>query len=135
MPVLRGEERIYFERAAQGELVFQTCESCGARQWYFRTVCVECTGTDLATTRASGRGVVHSFTTLYRAGHPSRSGDVPYTIALIDLDEGVRVFSELADCDPDAARVGLPVTVRFDRVDDDLVLPVFVPAGVGSDAW
>lgn len=135
VPVLRGEERIYFEHAARGELVFQTCASCGVRQWYFRTVCTGCAGTDLRTTRASGRGVVHTFTTLYRAGHPSRSDDVPYTIALVDLEEGVRVFSELVDCEPATAQVGLPVSVRFQQVAEDLVLPVFAPEGGGSDAW
>jgi uncharacterized protein len=133
IPDLRGEERVYFEWAERGRLAFQTCRTCGARIWYLRTVCPECLGVDLEVTAASGAGTIHSFTTLYRAGHPSRAEDVPYTVVLVDLDEGVRVIGDLVECAPDEVRIGLPVTVRFARAaegeDQGPVVPAFVPAG------
>ncbi|WP_213453193.1 Zn-ribbon domain-containing OB-fold protein [Rhizomonospora bruguierae] len=133
-PVLRGEERAYFDRARERELVYQRCRTCDATQWYPRVVCIRCSGTDLELTAASGNGTIHSFTTLYRAGHPSRAADVPYTMVLVDLVEGVRVFGELVDVPPAAARIGLPVEVGFQDVTDDLTLPVFRPKGGAIDA-
>lgn len=132
VPTLRGEERLYFEHAARRELIFQTCAACGHRQWYPRVVCTSCGDPGVDVTVAAGRGRIHSFTTLYRAGHVSRAADVPYTIVLVDLDEGVRVFSELVDCSPADVRVDMPVRVDFREVVDGLTLPVFVKEDDGA---
>ncbi len=127
LPKLRGEEHIYFERAAQGELVYQECAACGARTNYPRVVCPGCFGTDLAVVPSRGSGTVHSFTTLYRAGAAAFREDVPYTIVLVDLDEGVRVLADLVTTEHEAVQVGMRVSVTFDRVSEDFTLPRFVP--------
>jgi len=88
---------------------------------------------DLELIAASGRGVIHSFTTLYRAGHPSRTADVPYTVVLVDLVEGVRVFGELVDADPADIRIGLPVVVDFQDL-GELTVPVFRPSNGEKNA-
>jgi uncharacterized OB-fold protein len=76
---------------------------------------------------ASGRGTVHSFV-VHR--HPPLPGrEVPVVLALVDLDEGVRMVGELLEVSPSDARIGVPVEVTFVRVDDDLTLPAWRPAG------
>jgi uncharacterized OB-fold protein len=126
IPALRGEERLFFEQAKQHVLVYQQCASCGARIFYPRTVCPACTSTDLRVERSAGRGVIYSFTTMYRAGHPGFADDVPYTVVLVDLDEGVRVIGDLVGSEPEEVRIGLPVEVIFDDVTDEFTVPRFL---------
>lgn len=127
IPVLRGEERVYFEEAKKGRLVFQQCRECAQRIFYPRTVCTRCMSEDLEYVASSGRGTVYSYTTLYTPGHPAFADDVPYTIVLVTLEEGVRVLADLVECEPDKVAVGMPVEVLFDVVTDELTVPRFRP--------
>lgn len=126
VPILRGEERLVFEHARKHELVFQRCGSCGAVVWYPRVVCPQCMGTSLAVVCSTGRGHIHSFTTLFRAGAEERAADVPYTVVLVDLDEGARVIGDLSGVAPEEVRVGLRVTVTFVEVAENVNLPAFI---------
>lgn len=125
LPVLRGEERIYFDAAREGRLVYQRCNSCHTPIFYLRVVCPACMSEDLEILDASGRGTIHSFTTLHRAGHPGLADRVPYTIVLVDLDEGVRVLADVVECQPDEVVVGAAVDVVFDAVTPDFTVPRF----------
>jgi uncharacterized OB-fold protein len=77
----------------------------------------------------SGRGQVFSFVVFHRAYHPAWEGKVPYTVALIELDEGPVMLSNVVGVDPAKLAVGSPVAVAFEAVDDSLSIPVFKPAG------
>ena len=125
IPTLRGEEKIYFEEAKAGRLVYQECRDCGASIFYLRTVCPECMSEELDVVPSAGRGTIHSYTTLHRPGHPAFADEVPYTIVLVDLDEGVRVIADLVDSDPEDIEVGAPVEVLFDAVTEDFTVPRF----------
>lgn len=129
IPTLRGEERLFFDYAKEHVLVYQQCASCEARIFYPRTVCPVCSSTELRIERSAGRGIIYSFTTLYRAGAPAFADDVPYTVVLVDLDEGVRVIGDLVGAGPDAVRIGLPVEVVFDDVTDEFTVPRFALRG------
>jgi uncharacterized OB-fold protein len=74
---------------------------------------------------ASGRGQVYSATVCFRAPDPSFRPDVPYVIALIDLDEGPRMMSNVTDCDPAEVRIGDRVEVYFDPATDEIGIPRF----------
>lgn len=125
-PTPRGEENIYFEEARAHRLAFQQCESCGARVFYPRTVCPVCLSDRLSLRQAAGTGTVHSFTTLHRAGHPGLADRVPYTVVLVDLDEGVRVLADLVvSPEADVPWIGMPVQAVFDEVTPELTLPRF----------
>lgn len=77
---------------------YQTCRNCAARWYLPRELCPRCGSRDLATPRAAGRGIVFAVTTIHRAPDAAFGDLAPYRIALIDLDEGVRVMAHLA-CD------------------------------------
>jgi uncharacterized OB-fold protein len=91
----RGEELTYLEALADGRVVFQICDGCGSAVWYLRTVCPVCMSAELREHTSAGAGTIYSLTTLHRAGNAARADDVPYTVALVDLDEGVRVIGDL----------------------------------------
>jgi hypothetical protein len=128
VPVPRGEEQRWFDAAREGRLTYQQCSDCGGVPSYPRALCPFCWSGALVEKASAGHGVVHSHTTQYRPGAPGFADDVPYTLVLVDLEEGFRVLADLRDCPAGSLGVGLPVDVLFDEADSGLVLPRFRPA-------
>jgi uncharacterized OB-fold protein len=116
-----------------GVLRLQWCKPCARPIHYPRPVCPHCMGNELEMREHSGRGTVHAFTIVYVHPDKAFSGDLPLVVALIDLDEGGRILSNLVSVDPSASavKIGMPVTLRCERVSDDIVLPKFTPVVAG----
>jgi uncharacterized OB-fold protein len=116
----------YWEAAREGRLLVQRCDDCGAFQLYGRALCVACGG-PVTWVPASGRATVYSYTVI-RQHHQRPFRDLlPYVVALVDLDEGPRVMTNIVGCEPEAVSVGLAVRVRFEPAEDDAVVPLFEP--------
>ena len=111
----------------------QRCGACGRYVFYPRGHCPACFGRDLEWRPVSGRGVVHAFTIVHYHPTPVFRADTPYVVALIELEEGVRMMSNLVDVTPDPrhVRVGLPVEVVYEDVTPGLTLPKFRPTSDG----
>jgi uncharacterized OB-fold protein len=77
----------------------------------------------------SGRGRVFSYVVFHQVYHAAFKGDVPYNVALVALDEGPFMFSNIVGIPDEAIRCDMPVTVVFDRVTDAITLPRFRPGG------
>jgi uncharacterized OB-fold protein len=122
--------RVYWEAAARGDVLYQVCPSCGNRQWYPRAVCTAC-GADPEWATASGRGTVHTYTVVRQnLGRPWRDM-TPYVVAMVELEEGPRIMTNITDCDPDEVRIGMPVEAYTVTVEDGLGLPFWRPAKRG----
>jgi hypothetical protein len=119
--------RPFFEGARDGKLVLQVCERCSAWQYPVRRRCIECGATALAWRAASGRGIVYAHGRLRRAYHPRHRERLPVLLATIDLEEGVRMSSNLVGVDPERVRAGMPVVVDFEPVPGGGAIPVFRP--------
>jgi uncharacterized protein len=91
-------------------------------------VCPVCHDAALEWADAAGTGTLYSYTVLHRAGKPGWEEDVPYVVALIELDEGPRLMGNLLDVDPAQVRIGMPVRVTFEQRDATLTVPQWVPA-------
>jgi uncharacterized OB-fold protein len=78
---------------------------------------------------ASGKGSVHTYTIVRQSSDSHFRERVPYVVAMIDLDEGVRIMSNVIDCDPQSLTVGMRVRCICERMDDDVGIPLFVPEG------
>ena len=131
-PTPRGEEAAYFDAAREHRLLFQRCQSCKATANYVRAICPTCGSTDVGLEDSAGRGTVHSFTTQLLPSAPGFADDVPYTLVLVELDEGFRALADLVDADPGEVWVGTRVEVLFDDVDEELTLPRFRPVRLSS---
>jgi uncharacterized OB-fold protein len=129
-PVPDQDTRPFWDAAAEGRLVIQRCTACGRHVFYPRLVCPHCGGSSLEWVQASGRATVYSFTVVHRAP-PAFADEAPYVVALVDLGEGPRMMTRLVGLEPAAARVGMPVEVRFVDLDDQFKLPCFGPADGG----
>jgi uncharacterized OB-fold protein len=125
LPAIDADSLPFWEGTRRGELLIQRCTACDKRQFYPRLRCVRCGGA-VTWIAASGAGRVYSYTVVHRAAHEAFAPHVPYVVALVDLAEGPRMMSRLRVA-PDAARIGQDVHVAFERVTDDVTLPVFEP--------
>lgn len=128
LPTVEAETRPFWDAAAEGRLVIQRCSACDAWQYYPRPFCKACWSEDVEWVEASGRGTVYTFSVVRRNDLPPFGDRVPYVPAVIDLEEGPRMMSEVVDVDPEAVEVGQAVVVDFRPIDDELARPVFRPA-------
>jgi uncharacterized OB-fold protein len=116
----------YFDAARRHRLVLQRCPRDGFF-FYPRSRCPSCLRSDWTWQQVSGNGRVHSFT-VDRVGHvPALRKLAPYAVAIVELDEGPRMTARLVECDPDAVKVGMRVSVVFEDV-EDATLVHFRPA-------
>jgi hypothetical protein len=129
LPIPSPESRFYWDKCRAHELWIPYCRHCDKAYWYPRDFCPACGSRNVEWRRSSGRGIIHTFAVHYRAFHPAWSGDTPYVTALVDLDEGIRIFTNLVGVDPDPAiiRCEMPVEVIFEDVTDEMTLPKFRP--------
>ncbi|MGH2492832.1 MAG: Zn-ribbon domain-containing OB-fold protein, partial [Candidatus Limnocylindria bacterium] len=114
----------FWDGARRGELLVQRCVTCAHVQFYPRALCMRCGGA-VEWIAASGRGSVYSYTVVHRAPHEALEPLVPYVVALIDLEENVRMMSRLRGVAPEAVRIGQSVRVAFERLSDEVTLPIF----------
>ncbi|MFB4316013.1 Zn-ribbon domain-containing OB-fold protein [Actinomadura sp. 21ATH] len=128
-PVPDADTAPYWDGLAAGELRLQRCGGCGRTVFYPRAVCPHCFGTDLSWQAASGLGTIYSFTVAHRA-FGDFAGQVPFTVALVDLDEGVRMMTRITG--PDRPAIGDRVRLAVTAVADDLRLPYFTRTGEGG---
>ena len=128
LPRMDEESRGYWEALARHELYFQRCRDCGTKRFYPRALCTSCLSSATEWVRARGRGTVYSFTVTYQNQAPGFREELPYVLAIVELDEGVRMMTNVIGCAPDAVRVGMPVQVVFEDVTAEVTLPKFRPA-------
>jgi hypothetical protein len=120
----------FWAGCVEHKLLIQRCLACGKHQFPPSSVCAACGDDSLEWVESSGKGKVFSWIVVT---HPVPktvyADDVPYVVALVELEEGVRMPTNIVGCKSDAIVAGMQVDVLFDRVTDDLVLPKFRPVG------
>ena len=117
----------YWAAAREHRFVIQHCKSCGEHQFYPRGVCSHCLSSDLEWHEASGKGTVYSFSVNYRAPHPGFADEIPFVLAIVELEEGPRMMTNIVECNPDSVKIGMSVVVTFEDVTEEVTLPKFKP--------
>jgi len=107
------------------KLVFQKCKYCGLLIHRPKPMCPRCLSTEMEWAASSGKGSVYSSVTVIhdRTGYPGIK--VPYSVVVVEMDEGVRILANMHDVKPEEIRIGMPVEVVFDDIAPDLTLPKF----------
>lgn len=103
----------------------QRCGDCAEMNWFPRGMCVRCSSTNLIWIELSGQATLYSYSLVSRV--PNSAFPDHYVLALVDLDEGPRMLTHIVEISPDKVRIGMPLTVRFESLSDDVSLPVFGP--------
>ncbi|NLD70335.1 MAG: hypothetical protein GX644_16160 [Limnobacter sp.] len=121
LPRPTAETKPFWEGCANGVLRFQSCALCGTVQRIPRSLCSGCHGDALAWHESSGYGRVLSHTTVHRAPTPAFRDEVPYVIALIDMDEGFRLMANVAGGPAAGIGIGSRVEIGFREVDGTML--------------
>jgi len=128
IPVPNEDSKPYWEGCNAGKLLIQRCKACATPRFYPRIVCGSCGSMDSDWIETTGRGSVFSYSIIHRAPSPAFKDDVPYVLAIVELEEGVRMMTNVVKCDVSTVAIGMPVQVVFDRVSEEIAVPKFVPA-------
>lgn len=125
-PDITPETAAFWAATLDGKLLLQRCSDCGRAGYYPRHVCANCHSTDLVDTEASGRGRIYSYTVTAR-GILEYANAGSYVLAMVELDEGPKMVTNIVDCDPTGLTIGQPVEVVFHDTGADAALPRFRP--------
>lgn len=130
LPVPDPVTKPYWDSVKAHAMQLQQCGDCGKFVFYPRAVCPHCFSRNLQWTPVSGRGKIYGFTISHQKKMPNFGADVPYTIAVVELAEGVRMMTNIVgvEADPSKIKVGMGVVVQYDDVTDAITLPKFRPA-------
>jgi uncharacterized OB-fold protein len=117
----------WWDACREHKLLIQRCNGCGKAQLYPRPFCATCWAEDLSWEQASGRATLYTWSVVYANDLPPFGPRVPYVAAIVDLEEGPRIMTNLYDVELDAIEGGMALTVGFRTETDTITLPVFRP--------
>ena len=128
LPAITPETRHFWDGTRRGELRLQKCTGCSHVYFPPRPFCPQCGSADVDVFRASGRATLYSYVIHHR---PVPGFMPPYSIAVVELEEGPRMMTNIVEVPqtPEALRLDMPLEVVFDRLNDEISLPLFRPAG------
>ena len=135
VPIVNADSAPYWEGASRDQLLLQRCTACQTLRFFPRLLCTHCGSEQVEWVEASGRGAVHSFTIVHRAAFPEFQAQTPYVVALVDLEEGPRMMTNIVGEDALGVDIGETVQVVFEpRGADGAKVPQFcrLPGGQRS---
>ncbi|HZR03096.1 MAG TPA: Zn-ribbon domain-containing OB-fold protein [Burkholderiales bacterium] len=128
LPAITPETRHFWEGTRAGELRLQRCVACAHVYFPPRPFCPQCASQEVTAFRASGRGKLYSYVIHHR---PTPGFTPPYAIAIVELDEGPRMMTNIVESPqtPEALQLDMALEVVFERMTDEITLPMFKPTG------
>lgn len=128
LPSVEDETRPYWEAAKAGRLLIKKCNGCGEVHHYPRPFCPSCWSEDVEWQEVSGNGTLYTYSIVFRNDLAPFDQWGAYVPAIVELDEGPRLMTNIVDTPTDSLRIGMPVEVRYRDLTDEWAAPVFVPA-------
>ncbi|WJV47630.1 bifunctional MaoC family dehydratase N-terminal/OB-fold nucleic acid binding domain-containing protein [Streptomyces flavofungini] len=140
-PVINRDNAGFWEGVSRHRLLIQRCGSCARLRFPWLPGCNACGSPEWDTVEASGEGTVYSYVVMHHPPFPAftapeqaTAGTGPYAVVLVELAEGVRIISQVVGVEHERVRIGMPVRLEFQRVDEELELPLFRPLAQVGDA-
>ena len=129
-PVPQPESDFYWEKCKEGELWLRHCKSCDKTYFYPRDLCPMCFSRNTDWIKTDGKGTLHTFAIVHRGPTPAFRDKAPYVTAVVELQGGARMPTNLVEIDPDPAviKCGMALEVTFEKLDDNISLPMFRPS-------
>jgi uncharacterized OB-fold protein len=127
LPSPDDETQPFWDACREGALLMKRCLTCGEAHYYPRPFCPRCWGQDVEWEQASGRATLYTYSVVHRNDLPPWPDRVPYVAAVVDLEEGPRMLSNVVDCEPGDLRIGMALEVTFEPATDEFTFPVFRP--------
>jgi uncharacterized OB-fold protein len=128
VPTASVETQTYWANLRERRFTMPRCEACGHRWFPPSLLCPKCHSDRQSWQEVSGRGTVFSFVTFHRVYHPAFADEVPYVVAVIELEEGPRILSNIVGLPPDKVVCGMPVALHLEARGEGVLIPQFAPA-------
>lgn len=128
IPTVQPWTEEFWRATKKHKLLIQECQTCSSLIFYPRKYCPQCWSADLGWREASGKAKVYTFAVMRDQVEPKFMPDLPYVLAMVDLDEGIRMMTRIVECDPAVVEIGLDVDVTFQDITDQHALPLFRPS-------
>jgi uncharacterized protein len=125
-PTISELTRPWWNASREGRLLLPKCRNCSRHFFRPEVACTHCFSLDWEWVQASGRGTLYSYSEIHRPPVPGFK--TPAVFAIVDLEEGVPIFSNVVDCTPGELRIGMPLQVVFEPLTAEITLPKFRPA-------
>lgn len=127
LPVRDAENAPYYDALQAHAMRLQRCPA-GHLRSPVSPVCPQCLSAEFTWEPVSGRGTIYSFTVVHQIYDPGFKGEIPYVVAVVELEEGPRVVTNIVGCPATEVQVGMPVTIQYDDVTPAFTLARFTPA-------
>ncbi|MBY0275631.1 Zn-ribbon domain-containing OB-fold protein [Candidatus Binatia bacterium] len=127
LPEVAGDAAPYWQALAAGRIELPRCGACGKWIFYPRSFCPSCLSRDVAWHAVAPRGRVYTCSVVRKPTNPWFFGRTPYVYAIVELENGVRLPTQIVACDPEKVEIGDVVDAVFERVDDTVTLLHFKP--------
>jgi hypothetical protein len=127
LPTIDDDTRPFWQAARERRFLIARCRACGEAHHYPRPFCPRCWSDDVVWEEASGRATLYTYSTVFMNDLPPFKERLPYVAAMVDLDEGPRVMTNVIDCDPADLSIGMDLQVDFRELTEEISVPVFRP--------
>ena len=128
LPAPDLETQPFWDGCKEGRFLIRHCNACGEDHFYPRPFCPTCWSDDVAWKEASGRATLYTFSIVHQNDLPPFGERVPYVAAIVELEEGPRVMTNIEGVEHDALRIGMPLVVDYKPISDDVTIAVFTQA-------
>jgi uncharacterized OB-fold protein len=128
LPHIDEESRPWWEATQRHELYIQKCRDCGDLRFHPRALCTSCQSSNTEWVKCKGTGHIYTFTVTNQNGASGFRDSLPYVLAWVELDEGVKLMTNIVDCPPEQVKIDMPVEAVFDDVTPEVTLVKFRPA-------
>lgn len=130
------ESKPFWDGLREGKLMLPKCGDCSRVFFYPRIVCPQCQSRNVGWIQGTGRGKLYSFEIAYQTISKAFKVKPPYVLAMVELDEGARMLSNLINVEPDPKKIrcDMPVEIVYQKLTDEVTLPLFQPAGATGGA-
>ncbi len=134
IPRPQGESDVYWQKAREHELWLRRCDECGHAYFYPRDISPCCFSKNTSWMKASGKASLYTYAIVHRSPHPGYADDVPFVTAIVELEEGPHMPTNIVGIDdpaPEMLSIGMPLEVTFENITDTVTLPKFRPVQQG----
>ena len=127
IPVIQPWTKEFWKATKKGKLLVQHCNDCNINIFFPKKVCPECWSENLSWIESTGKGKVYTFTVMMDMVEPKFMGDLPYVLAMVDLNERIRMTTRIVHCKLENVSIDMDVEVVFDDISPECSLPMFQP--------
>lgn len=127
LPLITTLSKVFWDGCKENKLLYQHCKDCDEVIFFPKYLCPNCMSHNLEWLESKGKGRINTFTVTYDFAPPAFMAVTPYAVAIIEMDEGYRMMSNIVDCDFEGLECEMPVEVVFDAVTPEVTLPKFRP--------